>query len=64
MKTVKSTSDGLEATMEKPTTRARITHSGTRFFQFTSLKLQNGTFDTIVTPANTATPQVSGASHW
>jgi len=63
MKTPNSTSEGLEATMEMPMTRARITQSGTRFFQFTSLKLQNGTFDTMVTPANTATAQVSGASH-
>ena len=57
------TSDGLEAMMESATTQARITQSGTRFLQFTSLKLQKGTFDTMVTPANTATPQVSGASH-
>ena len=49
--------------MEMATTQARITHSGTRFFQFTSLKLQNGTLDTMVTPANTATPQVRYASH-
>jgi hypothetical protein len=41
-----------------PITQARITHSGTRRFQFTSLKLQKATFDTMVTPANTATTQV------
>ena len=55
-------SEGLEATTEKPMTTARITHSGTRFFQLTSLKLQNGTLDTMVMPANTATAQASAAS--
>src|ERR1041385_8464846 len=47
---------------ERPITQARITQSGTRFFQFTSLKLQKGTFDTMVMPANTATAQVSAPS--
>ena len=62
MKSANSTSEGLEATTEMAITHARITHSGTRFFQFTSLKLQKGTFDTMVTPVNTATTQVSAMS--
>ena len=40
MKSAHSTSEGREATTEMPMTPTRITHSGTRFFQFTSLKLQ------------------------
>src|SRR3954467_5465227 len=59
MKRAKRMSDGLEAMMESAITAARITHRGTRFFQFTSLKLQKGTFDTMVMPAKTATAQAS-----
>src|SRR5258708_16282121 len=43
-------------------TQARITQSGTRFFQFTSLKLQKGTLETIVMPAKTAIAQASPGS--
>ena len=62
MMSAKSTSEGRDATTEMATTAARITQSGTRFFQFNSLKLQNGTFDTMVKPANTATTQATHAS--
>src|SRR5258706_12861707 len=48
--------------IESAITQARITHSGTRFFQFTSLKLQKGTFDTMVMPANTAIAQATAPS--
>src|SRR5436190_15075338 len=57
-----STREGLEATIDRPMTQARITQSGTRFFQFTSLKLQNGTFDTMVMPAKTAIAQTRPGS--
>src|ERR1051326_2717260 len=62
MKSAHSTSEGREAITEIAITHTRITQSGTRFFQFTSLKLQNGTFETMVTPANTATIHVRMAS--
>src|SRR6185369_1767513 len=62
MKSAHSTSEGREAITEIAITHTRITQSGTRFFQFTSLKLQKGTFETMVTPANTATTQARIAS--
>src|ERR1041384_278685 len=62
MKSAHSTSEGREAITEIAITHTRITQSGTRFFQFTSLKLQNGTFETMVTPANPATIHVRMAS--
>src|SRR5574338_1645949 len=59
MKRANRMSDGLEAMIDSAITAARITHSGTRFFQFTSLKLQKGTLETMVMPAKTATAQAS-----
>src|ERR1043165_404523 len=62
MKSAHSTSEGREAITEIAITHTRITQSGTRFFQFTSLKLQNGTFETMVTPATPAPIHVRRAS--